>query len=108
MRNSGPVLDDHVADLFMENSQHLNSASQLMSTSLDNLNSNSQSGFANYFSSTSFGEDGLDNNEMVSPTAASTNPTESAAALKKRKKAEKDLKGVWKLDTFDRHVRLCV
>ncbi|UJR26734.1 hypothetical protein I4U23_008049 [Adineta vaga] len=88
----GNTLDDNRTDLFMENSHHITSASQLLSTSLDNLNSNSQSGFAHYFSSTSFGEEGQENNDMISPTASTTNPSDPSATQKKRKKSEKDLK----------------
>ncbi|CAF0887548.1 unnamed protein product [Adineta steineri] len=88
-KNDGNAMDETHPDLFMDNSHNITSTSQLISTSLDNLNSNSQSGFANYFSSTSFGEDGQENNEMISPT---TNPSDPSGSHKKRKKSEKDLK----------------
>lgn len=96
MRNDGHTTDDNHPDLFMDNNQHITSASQLLSTSMDNLNSNSQSGFANYFSSTSFGDDGQENNEMISPTVLSGNPSEPSNTLKRRKKSEKDLTRVYK------------
>jgi hypothetical protein len=94
MRNEGNTMDDNHTDLFMDNTHNITSASQLLSTSMDNLNSNSQSGFANYFSSTSLGEDGQENNEMISPTISSTNPSDPSNTLKRRKKSEKDLKWV--------------
>jgi len=94
MRNEGNTMDDNHNDLFMDNTHNITSASQLISTSMDNLNSNSQSGFANYFSSTSFGDDGQENNEMISPTLSSTNPSDPSNTLKRRKKSEKDLKWV--------------
>ena len=90
MKTEGMHGDENHPDLFMETSHNITSASQLFSTSMENLNSNSQSGFANYFSSTSFGDDGQENNEMISPTAAGgTNGGDPAQ--KRRKKSEKDL-----------------
>ncbi len=96
VKNDGLLLDENRPDLLMDGSHNITSASQLFSTSMENLNSNSQSGFANYFSSTSFGEDGQDNNEMISPTV-SANGGDPAA--KRRKKSEKDLKWV-KMNIF--------
>jgi hypothetical protein len=96
MKTENNIMDENHPDLFMDNHHNITSASQLFSTSMENLNSNSQSGFANYFSSTSFGEDGHENNEMISPTNLTANGTDSSTALKRRKKSEKDLKWVIK------------
>lgn len=88
MKNEGTINDENHSDLYMDTSHNL-TASQLMSTSMDNLNSNSQSGFANYFSSASFGDEGQENNEMISPTINGNDPS---ASLKRRKKSDKDVK----------------
>jgi hypothetical protein len=97
MKNDGNNLDEnHHSNLYLDTSHNITSASQLISTSMDNLNSNSQSGFANYFSSTSFGDDGQENNEMISPTISNTNGNDPSTTLKRRKKSEKDLKWVKK------------
>jgi hypothetical protein len=90
VKNDG-LLDENHPDLLMDTSHNITSASQLFSTSMENLNSNSQSGFANYFSSTSFGDDGQENNEMISPTVSANGADPSG---KRRKKSEKDLKWV--------------
>ncbi|CAF0732337.1 unnamed protein product [Adineta ricciae] len=91
MKHDGNALDDTHTDLFMDHTHQITSASQLLSTSFDNINSNSQSGFAHYFSSASFGEEGPENNEMISPTALA-NSSDPSTMQKKRKKSEKDLK----------------
>lgn len=96
MKNDGNNLDENHSSLYLDTSHNITSASQLISTSMDNLNSNSQSGFANYFSSTSFGDDGQENNEMISPTISNTNGNDPSTTLKRRKKSEKDLKWVKK------------
>ena len=93
MKHDGNALDDTHTDLFMDHTHQITSTSQLLSTSFDNINSNSQSGFAHYFSSASFGEEGQENNEMISPTALA-NSTDPSTMQKKRKKSEKDLKWV--------------
>ncbi len=94
IKNDGNNIDENHSDLFMDTNHNITSTSQLISTSMDNLNSNSQSGFANYFSSTSFGDDGQENNEMISPTISTTNGNDPSTAPKRRKKSEKDLKWV--------------
>lgn len=91
MKNEDMLFDDSHRDLLMDASHHINSASQLFSTSMENLNSNSQTGFGHYFSSTSFGEDGQEHSEMISPTIQA-NGTDSST--KRRKKSDKDLKPV--------------
>lgn len=91
MKNDEMLFDESQRDLLMDTSHHINSASQLLSTSMENLNSNSQTGFGHYFSSTSFGEDGQEHPEMISPTTQA-NGTDSSA--KRKKKSEKDLKPV--------------
>ncbi len=93
MKNDGNGIDENQSDLLMDtNPHHITSASQLLSTSMENFNSNSQSGFANYLSSTSFADDGQENNEMVSPTISTANGADPST--KRRKKSEKDLKWV--------------
>lgn len=98
MKNDASVLDEQHPDLFMDHHpQTTTTNSQFMSTSMDHMNSNSQSGFVNYFSSTSLGEDGHENNEMISPTSASqvsANGGDPSSSSKRRKKSEKDLKWV--------------
>lgn len=96
MKNEASVLDEPQQDLFMDHHPQTTN-SQHMSTSMDHMNSNSQSGFVNYFSSTSLGEDGHENNEMTSPTSASqisANGADPSSSSKRRKKSEKDLKWV--------------
>jgi len=94
IKNDGNNIDENHSSLYLDTSHNITSASQLISTSMDNLNSNSQSGFANYFSSTSFGDDGQENNEMISPTISNTNGNDPSTTSKRRKKSEKDLKWV--------------
>ena len=96
MKNENNLIDENHPDFFMDNHHNITSASQLLSTSMENLNTNSQSGFANYFSSTSFGEDGQENNEMISPNTLAANGSDPSTSLKRRKKSEKDLKWVIK------------
>ncbi len=91
VKNDGLLLDDNHPDLLMDVSHNITSASQLFATSMENINSNSQSGFAHYFSSTSFGEEGQENNEMISPTVSANGADPTG---KRRKKSEKDLKWV--------------
>ncbi len=93
IKTDGNVIDENHSNLFMDTSHNITSASQLISTSMENLTSNSQSAFANYFSSTSFGDDGQENHEMISPTVSATNGNDPST-LKRRKKSEKDLKWV--------------
>ena len=89
-------MDDNHSDLFIDNNHNITSTSQLISTAIDNLNSNSQSGFVHYFSSTSFNDDGQENNEMINSITLPTNGTDSTTTttIKRRKKSEKDLKSV--------------
>ena len=91
VKNDGLLLEDNHPDMLMDGSHNITSTSQLFATSMDNMNSNSQSGFAHFFSSTSFGDEGQENNEMISPgvSANGADPTG-----KRRKKSEKDLKWV--------------
>lgn len=91
MKTDEMLFDEAQRDLLMDTSHNLTSASQLFSTSMENINSNSQTGFSRYLSSTSFGEDGQENSEMISPNAQG-NGADSAG--KRKKKSEKDLKWV--------------
>jgi hypothetical protein len=96
-KNEQHITDENHSDLFMDNNHNTTMTSQLLSTSMDNFNSNSQSAFANYFSSASLGDDGHENNEMISPTLSSQtsmNGTDPSGINKRRKKSEKDLKWV--------------
>lgn len=95
MKTDINTLDENHPDLFMDAHHNLTSTSQLISTSMDNLNSNSQSGFGHFFSSTSFGIEGHENNDLLNPTAVPTTATDSSTT-KKRKKSDKDLKSVRK------------
>jgi hypothetical protein len=98
IKNEPHMLDEQHSDLFIDNHHvQMITTGQYMSTSMDPTNSNSQSGFGNYFNSTSLGEDGNDNNDMISPTSSSLvsgNGADSSALAKRRKKSEKDLKWV--------------
>lgn len=91
MKTDEMLFDEAQRDLLMDTSHNLNSASQLFSTSMENINSNSQTGFGQYLSSTSFGDDGQENSEMISPNAQA-NGADSTG--KRKKKSEKDLKWV--------------
>ncbi|CAF4212142.1 unnamed protein product [Rotaria sp. Silwood2] len=97
IKNEPILMDENHSDLFMDNNHNITSTSQLISTSIDNLNSNSQSGFGNYFNSISFTDEGQENNEMNTSMTLQTNGTDSTTTtttIKRRKKSEKDLKSL--------------
>ncbi|CAF3688741.1 unnamed protein product [Rotaria socialis] len=94
MKNDTNTLDENHHDLFMDNHHNIPSTSQLMSTSIDNINSNSHSEFANYFNTGSFGHEGQETHEMISPITLPTTSSDASTTSKRRKKSEKDLKSL--------------
>ena len=86
--------DENQLDLIMDSNQHMTSTNPLISTSMDNLNSNIQPGYPRYSISTLSVEDGHENNEINSQTTLSTNSSELSIAVKRKKKSEKDFKSV--------------
>ena len=83
------LLDEHQNDFCMD----MNSTNQLFSTSMENFNSNSQSGFGNYLNSISFntGDEPQETKEMISPTTVITTADSGG---KRKKKSEKDMKNL--------------
>ena len=87
IKNDINIMDDNHPDLFMDNNHNITSTSQLISTAIDNLNSNSQSSFAHYFNSITLPTISTDSTAAAATTTTTT-------TIKRRKKSEKDLKSV--------------
>ena len=94
MKNDINAIDENQSDLIMDNNQHMTLTNRLISTSIDNLNSNIQTGFPPYSISTSFIENEHENNEINNQTTLSTNNNETSIVVKRKKKTDKDLKSV--------------